>query len=190
MLYYLNNDTNKHYIFIHIPKNAGHHFRRQINSDPQNCILARFWNIVNNFDRAHIPYVLRYKYIYAIHPDCIYYAYSRNPYDRLISAYFYLNNKDTNKDTFNDFCKNVLPTLANNFNFTFFAKDIHYYPQYLFVCDQDKNVYNVRVDKLEHYQNPKKYTLSDFYDNDSIQIVNTIYEKDFLLFNYDIVTNI
>ena len=59
---------------------------------------------------------------------------------------------------------------------------IHYYPQYLFVCDETLDIpENITIYKLE---NPKKYDLTKYFDEVCINIINTIYHKDFLFFNY------
>ncbi len=62
---------------------------------------------------------------------------------------------------------------------------IHYYPQYLFICDEKLNIpKNIKIDKLEDVENPKKYILRNYFDDECFNIVNNIYSKDFLFFNY------
>jgi hypothetical protein len=185
MIVYIDKN-NRLCVYIHIPKNSGKHIRKKIISE--NTIIKSFWDI-GDIDLAHIPFMLRSKYIED--PDIqYYYSYSRNPYQRLISAYFYLNPKK-NYYNFIDFCKNKLPKY--NFNLSFHKDYIHYYPQYLFVCDDTFKV-SIDVDKLEDLQyegfNLKKYNLLLYYNNETLQIVNNIYSKDFELFGYKKITNI
>jgi len=111
----------------------------------------------------------------------IYFSFSRNPYDRIISAFFYLN-PNTSKDKFKYFIKNKLPTL--DFNLSFDCSIIHYYPQYLFLCDETLTLSSdINIKKIKDCESPKKYNLSEYFDNECIDIVGRIYEKDLLL-NY------
>jgi hypothetical protein len=166
---------DQYYVYIHIPKNSGKFMRKEIAYDKRNCIIESFWGICKekNLDLAHIPYMLRSSFL----DKNIQYQFtchSRNPYDRIISAYFCLNPEKTIAD-FHYFCENVLSSydfhmcfekssndcnqqtegdlpsdisgsstfidhkiLNNSFN-----KDyIHYYPQYLFVCDENEQISN------------------------------------------------
>jgi hypothetical protein len=195
MIIFENND--KYYVYIHIPKNSGKYIRKQITDDKNNKIIKKCWGIQQNkkLDLAHIPYMKRNELINN-NIDYQYFSYSRNPYDRIISAYFYVHRKV--KKTINDFvyfCKNILTKLDFNSNFN--SDIIHYYPQYLFLCDDNFNVADnhmnhVTVEKIEDYPNssPTKYDLKKYFDKESIQIINKIYEKDFLLFNYEMLHDI
>ena len=72
-----------------------------------------------------------------------------------------------------------------NFNMSFDSSIIHYYPQYLFLCDETHTIpSNIKVEKLQLYETPKKYNLNQYFDNECFKIVERIYEKDFLLLNY------
>ena len=42
---------------IHIPKNSGKFIRDQIKNDLDTTIIKEFWNLRNNFDKAHIPFM-------------------------------------------------------------------------------------------------------------------------------------
>jgi hypothetical protein len=185
MLIFKQNDIN--YVYIHIPKNGGKYIRNKIKKS-NTKIFKSYWGVQNNFDLAHIPYILRNRFINPkIANNFIYFAYSRNPYDRIISAYLYKNNNNTKED-FKFFVKNIL--INYNFNSQFNSDIIHYYPQYLFVCDINKNVSNVKIEKLETVENPKKYNLKDYFDDEIISIINKIYEKDFKFFNYEMIKTI
>ena len=50
-------NENKYYIYIHIPKNGGRHIRKNIINNKSNNIIETYWNIKNNFDLEHIPYL-------------------------------------------------------------------------------------------------------------------------------------
>ena len=186
MLIFRNNVTNKEMVFIHIPKNSGKFIRNKIKNDKNNTIINNFWGIVKNMDIAHIPYLRRNNHIKES-TKYTYFAYSRNPYHRIISAFFYLN-KGKNANDFKQFCKNVLSKL--DFNLNFVKEYIHYYPQYLFVCDTNLEVNNsnVTVTKIEDSESPKVYNLNEFMDEQSIRVINVVYQKDFQFFNYAMVS--
>lgn len=178
-------------IFIHIPKNAGKYIRDLECANKTNKIIKIFWGIFDSVDLAHIPYILKDKYIKNIVPtdNVKYYTFTRNPYNRLISAYFYNNPNNTIED-FKLFVTNNLINM--NFNLDFDSKIIHYYPQYLFVCDENLQLSNnVKIYKIENYlSNPKDYNLTEYYDEKILQIINGLYSIDFILFNYKIITEV
>jgi len=179
MLIFQNN--NKYYVFIHIPKNSGKYVRNNINNNRNNKILMSYWSIHRGLDLAHIPYVKKNIFI-KNNIDFNYFAYTRCPYDRIISAFLY---KNPNK-TIDDFKYFVKKTLTSyDFNMSFNHTIIHYYPQYLFVCDENLDIYkNIKIYKLEHVMKPTKYDLPKYFDDETIDIINNIYSKDFLFFNY------
>ena len=114
-----------------------------------------------------------------------YHTYVRNPYQRLISAYFY-KNPNKNKENFKKFVKTVLPTYQ--FQFKYRSNIIHYYPQYMFVCDENKNkIEHIQTMKLEDAETPREYNLCEYYDQELLNIVNKIYKLDFEWLGYDMV---
>jgi hypothetical protein len=180
MLIFKNND--KYYVFIHIPKNSGKYIRKKIADNKNNEILHSYWNIKSGLDLAHIPYIKRNEFI-KNNLEYQYVANSRNPYNRIISAFFY-RNPNKNIHDFKFFVKNEL--IKYDFNMSFDYTYIHYYPQYLFVCDENLQLpKNILIDKLEDTENPRKYDLTKFFDMECFNIINNIYSKDFSYFNYD-----
>jgi hypothetical protein len=183
-------NSNEFHVFIHIPKNSGQYLRARIMGNPNNKIIKAYWGIDNHlpFDLAHIPYNKRKQFVseQIVHH---YFTYTRNPYDRIISAFFWLNHGKSIHD-FIFFCKNQLIHL--DFHLNYDKNYIHYYPQYLFLCDENFQITNIKVCKLEDDKNlhPKKYILKDYFDNECIEIINKIYEKDFLLLNYEMISRI
>ena len=188
MLVFYNNETGLH-VYIHIPKNSGKYLRGKILKNTNNKKLLGLWGYDRNqvIDTAHVPYLLRKLYILNDNKHN-YFTYSRNPYDRLISIFFYKYPKKTKND-FKNYVKNILPTIE--FSLDYHRDKIHFYPQYLFVCDKTLNVAEeVTVSKLEDSEKPTKYNLSEYYTNEIIEITNQIYEKDFLYFGYDMITSL
>ena len=179
MLIFTSND--EYYVFIHIPKNSGRHIRNKIAYNQNHKILRNLWHIDSNLDLAHIPYMKKDPFI-TNHIEYKYFAYSRNPYDRIISGFFH-KNINKNIDDFKYFVKNTLITY--DFNMSFDYKIIHYYPQYLFVCDENLDIpKNIIIHKLEDSETPTKYDLTTYFDDECLHIINNIYSTDFLYFNY------
>lgn len=140
------------------------------------------------------------------------FTFVRNPWDRLVSAYYYLrkggmNNEDAdwaNKNiimylNFNDFVHNWL-TPENIYSY------VHFFPQLEFVSDFNLNV---KIDFIGRFENidedlNKVLTLIDFpmqiklttknttsrkpyqdeYDEKSRRIVSQVYKNDIETFNY------
>ncbi len=185
MIIYINDD--KAYCYIHIPKNSGKIIREKIKDDKKNKIIKQFWGIYKNLDLAHIPFMFKNKYIDNLNITNInYYTYVRNPYNRIISAFFYKHPK-SNNTAFKLFVKNNLTKY--DFNKKFDKKIIHYYPQYIFICDNNFQLNEeVKFEKLENKEdlNIKEYNLSDYFELETIKIINEIYKIDFEIFNYEL----
>lgn len=178
MLIYKKDNTT--YVYIHIPKNSGKYIRKKIETDKTCRIIKSYWGIKDGLDLAHIPYVLRSNFT-DDKIDYKFFAYTRNPYSRVISAYFYKYPKKKFAD-FKTFVKNEL--INYKFDLSFNRNTIHFCPQYLFVCDNEDKITNVEVTKLEDIECSRAYKHEDYYNDDTFAIVNKIYEKDFELFNY------
>ena len=65
---------------------------------------------------------------------------------------------------------------------------IHYYPSYLFICEENTLVLpkDIIIEKIEDNKDFKinKWDISIFLDAECISIIDKVYEKDFELFNY------
>ena len=185
----------KKIIFIHIPKNSGRYIRNCIKNKYK--VLMSFWD-VGQIDRAHIPYSLRQ--VFVKNPnDYRYITFVRNPYDRFISAFKYKYPNAPNQQM-NYFIKNILTGFV--FDKFFNPKIIHFFPQYLFLTDEDNNLNQqhkkIEVKKLENCDNfdlfpmpnfkLKKYNYKDYLNSESVEIINRIYKLDFESFNYPIIT--
>ena len=182
MLIFKNN--TKYYIYIHIPKNAGKYIRKKLLRNRDNKLIKSYWGCSTKYDLAHIPYIKRGEFI-ENDIDYNYMSYTRNPYNRIISGFFYKNPKKKIED-FKIFVKETL--VLYDFSMEFNKKIIHYYPQYLFLCDDNLDIpTNIKIEKLENCEKPKSYNLLDYYDEMCIEVVNKIYEQDFLLFDYKVI---
>jgi hypothetical protein len=128
-------------IFVHIPKSAGRSIRE---------------SLFNNAPGAHRT-LAGYQAVLApeLFADCFKFAFVRNPWDRLVSAFFYLKNKDMrsnqrwakdNLSQFRDFKEFVTRWLTpeNIWSYVFFR------PQYQFLCLEGKQP---AVDFIGYYEN-------------------------------------
>jgi hypothetical protein len=119
----------------------------------------------------------------------------RNPYERVMSALFYfnlINSETTPDDVFNILKKYLLDQRPDNF----------ITPQYLFITDEKRELIpNLKILHTENLKNDMSeigYTDFDInincnecrvdhyklLNNDSIKLINQIYDIDFRLFNY------
>jgi chondroitin 4-sulfotransferase 11 len=136
------------------------------------------------------------------------FCFVRNPYDRLVSAYFFIKNggirskddleraKRVNKyPDFKTFCKHLDE----------FKNEMHFIPQYKYVVNNDDNVivknilrfeninsdfsefiskYNLKNNNLPIVNTSKHDHFNNYYDEETKNIVYNFYIKDFKLFNY------
>jgi hypothetical protein len=202
MLIFHAHNPKKRIVFIHIPKNSGKYIRQCIKN--KYNVIKSFWD-VSLIDRAHIPFRMKNNFIDKSKQHR-FITFVRNPYDRFISSFFYKFPKGSIID-FERFIIEILPTY--NFDLFYNPQIIHFYPQYLFLIDEvgeEWNIHNkIEIEKLEklekleksknnnklinlinlgHDFNIKKYNHSDYFSNKSIKIINNIYHKDFISFNY------
>jgi hypothetical protein len=178
----------QNYVYIHIPKCNGKYIRNLIKN--QFEVIKEYWGVdeEKNIDLAHIPFSsaklfleknTKYKFI----------SFVRNPYDRMISAYFYLN---LHKNNFNNF-------LINDLSMSEFTKyeKIHLLPQYKFLENKrNKRIEIVNFDDVCDNQkvascelvlknfNLVRYNIKNYFNNKSLKIFNKFYEKDFEIGRY------
>jgi hypothetical protein len=224
------------YVFIHIPKNSGKYIKKQLFDKfkcynlAENCVLpinpllppALTTNIYSGkFPHFNYKQILRSKADFTdITPDAKYIAFTRNPYDKFISGYFYILNNRTVGITdisieklknltmiefinilvegFRDYIKNRLVALFNENNLLM-------QPQYTFITDETGNIpHDLTIYKLEDYEtnaeaqelfqlenfNLKRYNYAEYYDDKCLAIINEVYKKDFELLGYSRIENI
>lgn len=184
-------------IFIRIPKTAGISIHR---------------SLFDYYPIGHFNYKV-FRRIYGYKKFQHYYKFSfvRNPFDRLVSSYFYFqrggytnseknwwNNKTKEIHDFNDFVQKWLIPNSN-------TKD-HFYPQYQYIYDKNMNLkvdFLGRFERLEDdfeivkkklgintklISENKSERLTDYryyYNTCSKKIVEKLYEKDLYLLKYN-----
>lgn len=184
-------------IFVHIPKAAGISVNKAL---------------FGTYGGSHMK-LKDYQLIFSKTEFYEYYKFTfvRNPWDRLVSTYFFLKNggfHEKDKEWFDDNLsqfENFEDFVLNWLNIENSYKWIHFIPQYEFVTVNNKVLVD-DVYKLENIEDgmssiSKKLNLSlelrhenknpdrnikyrDYYSSKTKEIVNLVYKKDIELFDY------
>lgn len=181
-------------IFIHIPKTAG----------------TSLYNLIGYTGIGHVPY----QWYESRDPDkfekYFKFAFVRNPWDRLVSAFFYLKKGGSNAMDKHWAFKN----LSHYTDFEQFVQGwvnekniedyFHFIPQHKFICDQSMSI---KVDYVGRFENidkdfdfiSKKIGINDslpyvnksnrkayqsYYSKETQAIVARVYKQDVEAFNY------
>ena len=187
-------------IFVHIPKTGGKSVSRAIFGN-----LGGGHNHIRKYKIVFGPYTFRKYYKF---------AFVRNPYSRLVSAYIFLSNGGDDKydrdwanehivhyESFDNFVRNWINP-ANIF------KKSHFKPQVHYICNDKLQVevdYVGRFEELEkdfqhicgilnierelpHYNSSNKTKRwKEYYNTETFAIVNEVYKEDFEVFNYEMI---
>lgn len=193
--------SRKHkFIFIHIPKTGGTSIERALNIDPVNLSVDNLTGFLHNFGWLQHCTLQEMELKFNIKlNNFLKFTVIRNPWDRMVSNYFYSKRRDSKKySTFNEFV--FQPKYANQYH------QKHDLSQFDFVCDNQGKInidyfcrfenlqhdFNMICDKLEisrsqlpHTKktNHKHYT--EYYDDQTRQIVAERYAKDIKYFGYE-----
>ncbi len=189
-------------IFIHIPKAAGTSIERVVFESDGWLSGHVSANDYVRYDRAKFEGYFSF-------------AFVRNPFDRMVSAFHYLkagggNEKDSKwaRDNLSDYesFEEFILALRDEDTRERILKWVHFVPQYKFVCDESKNVlvnFIGRVENIErdflfikkqlgferdliHTNTSRHNDFSHYYNSESYSIVAEIYRDDFILFDYDL----
>jgi hypothetical protein len=212
MPYFKNENVNL--LLIHIPKTGGssleNYFAKMFNitlnnsalfgSLPHETIVSNNINTYSNLQYSNLQHLLykdimKYKSVFNIDLcNLKMIAIVRNPYNRIISDLFWFKIIDINSTKEEVFSKIQIYLTQND--------DNHNIPQYLFLIDENNklidNIHILRTETLNDdmyslgYQdfniktndNPNKLNYDDYLNEDSINLINSYYDKDFTLFNY------
>ncbi len=185
--------------FVHIPKNAG-------NSIRLHCKNMKIKVISHNLRKKRKRLLGSFRRKKPIHAFCV----SRNPYERIVSAYFYMlksESKDDQKERdiyvtqykdFRDFVRYGLKKASDN--------QIHFRPQVFWILNNQgipeietvlrietlqsdfdafcKNM-GLQPARLEIVNQSEHKDWEIYYDEELKDIVSGIYHADFEFFNYE-----
>lgn len=175
------------YNFIHIPKVAGSAFYKLIEGHNDKISYSGHTRAISSL------------------------AFVRNPYDRLVSAYFYLMNSEelaselpAYKELINAY-KDFKDFILNIEKDNLIEKIIHLKPMYYWICDDNRKIIVEKIFKIEDINAIDAFIdelgiekkLSDmktntsehkhyleYMDDEVIFEINKLYSLDFELFNY------
>ena len=185
-------------VFIHIPKAGG---------------VSLALNLFDNLGYGHRPI---YKYLYIFNQkeltSYFKFTFTRNPWDRLVSAYFFLKSGGFHEEDAQWFKDNLSKYsdfedfVSNWLNKDNIYKGIHFIPQYEFITINSKIAVD-KIYKIEEFQKSvddinkrldtsmvithenkttsRKKDYKSYYNKETQKIVANVYKKDILLFNYD-----
>jgi hypothetical protein len=234
------NDETKKYIFIHIARCSGKYIRKQIYNrfktyfvSPDIVSYPEIINPVSSTSETDNQYIMHQTYLkYKSYNlgQTKFITFVRNPYDRLISAYYYyllslyyddLSNKNDILEfitspfqslkikTMDEFIqkfkadfKKYVKTEVENLN-----EDFNYIltPQYKYIVDENNQIpEDITIYKLEEYTTESEagvffqfenftlevYDHSEYFDDETLEIVNRKYSKDFELLGYEKIQTI
>jgi len=207
MPYFKNNKIN--ILFIHIPKTGGSSLEKYFSvkyNVPLNLKSLMSTEKIKGFadkpeitsSLQHLTYntIIKYKDFFKIDTNNIkIITIVRNPYNKVMSDLFYLKkiNIDTTKEEVYDKIKEYLKEKHDN----------HVVPQYTFITDEnEKLIENIKILHTETLNcdminlgykdfnikmnmNPNTVNYEDYLNEDSINLINEIYNKDFEILNYE-----
>lgn len=200
-------------IFIHIPKNGGTYIERLFFNDldiHSNKNYKNLFGIKNNKALQHLT-AFEIKNLFHDFDNYLKFVIIRNPYDRLISEYYWCQISGVgykHNQSFDNFLKYVKNIVKNNrFNENVYTD--HFLPQYKFIYDDNNNLLIDHIFYYENYEdvinflnnicnisntknfsdvkhcNCKKTLVKKINLNESQKsIIFNLYKKDFEFFNY------
>ena len=205
MPYFKNDEVNV--LFIHIPKTGGSslesYFSSKFNIPLNNkslfmCIQDKSLLHINiHIHLQHITYnqMVEYRKDFNIVLDHLkIITIVRNPYERMVSDLFYfkLMTSDTSPEEVFEILQRYL--VADHY-------DNHNIPQHKFITNEGEMIQNIHIlrtesltndmkalgyDDFNQFDNVNPYK-TDYYkylNSDSIDLINTFYHLDFVLFHY------
>ena len=193
-------------IFIHIPKNAGESMEKKLGIYGES--KEALWGVQGKYVLQHLT-MLQMKRLFlneVMFKNYFKFAFVRNPWDKAVSEYHWYQRHNA-PITFKDWAKTLPGKLKGSKNLHVLEIG-HNIPQYKYIYDKKGNLLVEFVGRFENLQNDfdkvcrnlgiKDSVLSnrestasagrkpykEYYDIETIGIIEKIYKKDIELFNY------
>lgn len=199
-------DKKKKFAFVHIPKCAGtfvedyFDIKRSENFYGINSIINGL-----QFSPQHYTYDMINSKVNL--SDYFTFSFVRNPYDRVVSEYFWNQKISVGKIKISDKVEDFISWFDQHYSK---INSDHKLPQYKFICDSEDNVLVQKLGRVESFEQDFREIVSkirnekceeDFKKDESktkkfkdlyiqghvIEKINQIYEKDFQLFDYKMI---
>lgn len=187
-------------IFIHIPKTAGTSIEQFLKDDGKNHI--DYLGVRNNRSMHHYTATDLKRELPVLFNTYYKFSIVRNPYDRLLSAYYWTPIPDVgykSGKTKVEFLNYVSRVVKNNKYYDNIYND-HFMPQYMFIYNNKLLVDNIfKYEDLEWVVSFLKKKLDikkefpllnkskikkDFWNDNQKERIYKLYHQDFFLFNY------
>lgn len=201
------NYKNK-FIFIHIPKCGGTSVESTLFIPASQRTAKDLWMFPNKYQSGGLQHLkaihIREEVGPTIFDDCFKFSFVRNPWDKLVSQYHYTVHvrEDLRKwiginsdDSFQKYIKRLIESevhvqwdhqykflydLDGNKMVDFIGKLENYQEDFNIVCDK----IGVPRQKLPHQNKTKHKHYTEYYDDETRDIVAKKYSKDIELFSY------
>ena len=198
-------DHKHKFIFVHIPKNAGESMEICLGG---YRVKKKLWGIENGVVLQHLKACeLQEKIGDQVFNDYFKFTFVRNPFSKCLSEYFWEKTYLNESLNFNDWVKLKLGDLINQSkNNIIMERQGHNLEQYKFIYDTSDNSLvdfigrfeNLQEDfdficdkigiprqQLPHKNKSKHKHYTEYYDNETKQIVAEKYAKDIEYFGYE-----
>ena len=200
-------DVDKKLLFIHIPKTGGTTI--EDNMETMNKPLFKGgYGVLRKVVYQHFDYKDYTKFFgIEMFNDFIKFSVVRNPYDRIISEYYWtpvVTNLGFKSGKSFDYFLNQLIDIVNNKKYNLTIYHNHFIPQYEFICDSNKQIMVDHLFKFEEFKKILKFLKKNKYNVDfkkklndcknahkiklnkyQKKIIYKLYKKDFSIFKYE-----
>ena len=196
-------DHIKKMIFVHIPKNAGESMEICLGGYGDK---KKLWGADNGVVLQHLKACeLQEKIRNQVFNNYFKFTFVRNPFSKCLSEYFWEKSYLNESLSFNDWVKLKLGDLINQSENNIIMRQKHNLEQYKFIYDTLDNClvdfigrfenlqedFNIVCDKigtprkdLPHENNSKHKHYTEYYDDETREIVAEKYAKDIEYFSY------
>ena len=189
-------------IFIHIPKTAGSSIEHLLRDEGRYEL--EFIGVRNGRSTHHYMGIELKMILKELYPKYYKFSFVRNPYDRIISEYFWCRIKDVGykfNKTFDEFLDYVEDVIKNKKFFKPIEND-HFIPQYSFLFFNNKLLVNnifkyedietivplikkkLKINTVLQHLNKSNKNEITLTDQQKERIYN-LYKNDFQTFNYE-----
>jgi len=202
---------DKKCIFVHIPKTGGNSIENIIwpgDRRESDLWMGQITTYYNKYQTGGLQHLfatnIQQEIGDKIFNDFFKFSFVRNPWDKVISQFCYMNRRKDLREFIgmsrDDCLKKYLALIQTK-------KHVQWEKQYKFILDKNENSLVDFIGRFENFENDVRYVLkiinnqisldkiphtnksvrthyAEYYDNESREMVGYLYQKDIELFNY------